>query len=206
MTTDEQHPQTPPMTDPQVLRAMTHPVRLRLYELLVAEGPATAARLSRYVPVAPGSLSYHLRTLAACGFVVEAEGPGTDGRERWWRAVPGGMRFSSGDFAGSAGGREALAAAQRVLAERRAARLREWEAGGPARWGENWADAAVSYDGLLRLTPDELREFGTELDALLERWGDRTRARAAAGTTPEPDTEQVFVIAQAFPFEGGTEG
>ncbi|MEU6413619.1 helix-turn-helix domain-containing protein [Microbispora sp. NPDC046933] len=182
------------ITDPKTLKVIAHPARLRLYEVLVAGGPATAAQLARHVAGAPGSLSYHLRQLAAHGFIEEAPDLGSDGRERWWRAIPGGVRWSPEDFEDSPGAREVAATAQRVLTGRHIDRLEEWLATGPRRWGPTWASAARSTDTVLRLDPDELRELGDELDAVIARWANRPDDGS--------DREQVFLFLHAFPIEG----
>ncbi len=181
------------ITDPMVLKIIAHPARLRLYEVLVAGGPATAAQLAKHVPGAPGSLSYHLRQLAAHGFIEEAPDLCKDGRERWWRAIPGGVRWSPEDFADSPGAQEVAASAQRVLVGRHIERLQEWLAEGPQRWGPTWASAAQSTDSVLRLTPKELRELGEELDAVIARWAKRPKSSGH---------EQVFLFLHAFPIAG----
>src|SRR3954468_12521712 len=73
------------VTDVRALRALAHPLRSRLLGRLRLHGPATASQLGRAVGESSGSTSYHLRQLAAYGFVEEVEGQGT-ARERWWRA------------------------------------------------------------------------------------------------------------------------
>jgi len=74
------------VTDPLALRALTHPLRLDLLELLSATGPATAAHCGRLLGVSQASCSFHLRQLAKYGFVVEAA-PGPDRRERKWSVL-----------------------------------------------------------------------------------------------------------------------
>ncbi|MFE2286458.1 winged helix-turn-helix domain-containing protein [Streptomyces sp. NPDC059443] len=197
--------QTKPVTDPRVLRVITHPIRLRLYEALIADGPATGARLSKTVPIAPGSLSYHLRQLAEYGYVEEAENQGSDSRERWWRAVPGGVRFSLADFSDSPGGREAVAAAVRVQTGRQLSRLQQWQNGGVERFGPEWAKASVSTDSLLSLTSDELRELSAEIDSVLEKWGKKSRAVREA-SAEDIGREHVFLFLHAFPFVGSGSG
>nr|WSS66253.1 winged helix-turn-helix domain-containing protein [Streptomyces sp. NBC_01177] len=184
---------------------IAHPIRLRLYEVLVTDGPATAARLAKYVPAAPGSLSYHLRQLAECGYIEEAPELRLDSRERWWRAVPGGVRWSAADFEGRPGAREAIASAQRVLTGRHLDRLRRWQTNGEQQWGEPWTSAAHSTDSVLHLTPDELQQLGTELDAVLDSWVQRSRAARASQEDNQPAEDedgsaQVFVFLHAFPF------
>ncbi len=65
------------------LRALAHPLRLRLLEVL-REGPATASQLGRALGESSGATSYHLRVLARAGMVEEDLERG-GGRERWWR-------------------------------------------------------------------------------------------------------------------------
>ncbi|MEV6520375.1 helix-turn-helix domain-containing protein [Longispora sp. NPDC051575] len=72
------------ITDPKAIRALAHPLRLNLLELLAAVGPATAAHCGRVLDVSQASCSFHLRQLAKYGFVVDA-GPGHDRRERQWQ-------------------------------------------------------------------------------------------------------------------------
>jgi DNA-binding transcriptional ArsR family regulator len=72
------------ISDPKAIRALAHPVRLDLLELLVANGPATAAQCGRILGVPQANCSFHLRQLAKYGFVEDA-GPGGDRRERQWQ-------------------------------------------------------------------------------------------------------------------------
>ena len=72
------------ITDPVAIRALAHPLRLDLLDLLSATGPATAAQCGRVLGVSQASCSFHLRQLGKYGFVVDA-GPGPDRRERQWR-------------------------------------------------------------------------------------------------------------------------
>jgi DNA-binding transcriptional ArsR family regulator len=68
------------------LRALSHPVRLRMLGLLRSEGPATATSLARRLDLNTGATSYHLRQLAQHGFIEEDTERGS-GRDRWWRAA-----------------------------------------------------------------------------------------------------------------------
>ncbi|NUP00619.1 MAG: helix-turn-helix domain-containing protein [Nonomuraea sp.] len=83
------------MTDPRPnvvvldatgLRALAHPLRVQLVDLLRRHGPSTATRLAERLGVNSGTASYHLRRLGAAGFVEEDAGRG-NARERWWRSV-----------------------------------------------------------------------------------------------------------------------
>lgn len=199
---------TSPITDPETLRAIAQPIRLRLYEALVANGPATAARLAQQVPAAPGSLSYHLRILADSGFVEEAPELGTDGRERWWRAVPGGIHWANDDLESSPGAQEVAVAAQSVIFSRQLDRIRTWIREGPSMWSPRWRSAAINIDAVLRLTPEELTAVYSEINAVLVRWrhnAGTSRPSPASGDRIErDDREAVFVLLHAFPFAAGS--
>ncbi len=83
------------ITDPLTVRALAHPLRLDLIEVLGTLGPATAARCGRQLGVSQASCSFHLRQLAKYGFVEEAE-PGPDRRERVWRLTDFEQSWQSG--------------------------------------------------------------------------------------------------------------
>jgi DNA-binding transcriptional ArsR family regulator len=68
------------------LRALAHPLRVQLVQLLHAEGPATASQLARRLGESSGATSYHLRALYRAGMVEEAEQ--RNARERWWQRTP----------------------------------------------------------------------------------------------------------------------
>ncbi len=176
-------PRTVRITDPETLRALAHPLRIRLLGLLRAEGPSTASRLGERVGESSGATSYHLRELARYGFVEDAPGLGT-GRERWWRAL---HEISSWDD--DAFDPELVGAVQRRVVESRALAYTGWlqDLGVVP-------DTAQFSDRLLHLTPDQTRGLGAELAAVLARWYDEESAEpGASGTAP------VLVFADAFP-------
>src|SRR5688572_10796820 len=70
----------------QQLKALSHPVRVRMLGLLRVDGPATATMLATRLGLNSGATSYHLRQLAQHGFVVDDQARG-NGRERWWKAA-----------------------------------------------------------------------------------------------------------------------
>ncbi len=72
--------------DASGLKALGHPVRLRMLGLLRIEGPATATTLATRLGLNTGATSYHLRQLAQHGFIVEDTERG-NARDRWWRAA-----------------------------------------------------------------------------------------------------------------------
>ncbi|MFD6275124.1 ArsR/SmtB family transcription factor [Streptomyces sp. NPDC060209] len=186
------------ITDLSRLKAFTNPLRMQLYRLLYAAGTATASQLAEQVDQAPSLVSYHLRKLAEHGFVSEASGQSTDGRERWWQvASEEGWGFRSSDFADTPEGTAVVGAVTRGIFDTRVSQYRAYldETGA---WGKAWTDAAFSSEWLLDLTPAELAEMSDELQAVAQRW--RERGKAAKETGTAEDREHVSVHLYSFPF------
>lgn len=214
----EEKRETAPIRGPETLRAIAHPLRLRLYEALTIGGPATAAHLARDVPAAPGSLSYHLRQLTQHGFVEEAPELATDGRERVWRAVAGGAHWEEEDLEASEGLREVATSAYLMNLARQHKRLATWVRHDTVRFGKPWRSAALSVDVLLHLDAEELSTLRAELEEVVDRWITRSREhrqntrsntrRDSSTVRPEergaPEAEDgreaVTVLMHAFPF------
>ncbi len=79
---------------PEGLKALSHPVRLRILGLLRSEGGATATTLAARLGLNSGATSYHLRQLEKAGFIAEDQERG-NGRDRWWRAAHQATRADS---------------------------------------------------------------------------------------------------------------
>lgn len=69
--------------DAKALRALAHPLRLRLLAVASSEGTITTTSASEHTGESSANCSFHLRLLARYGF-LEAAG-GRDRRERPWR-------------------------------------------------------------------------------------------------------------------------
>ena len=71
---------------PEQLKALGHPLRLRILELLGgSEGPLTNRELAQRLLVDPGHLHFHVRMLLRAGLIELAEGG--RGREKPYRPV-----------------------------------------------------------------------------------------------------------------------
>src|SRR5579875_3635314 len=79
----ERRSQLRDLRDPKDMRALAHPTRMALLEVLSLHGELTATQAAALVGESPSSCSFHLRTLAKHGFVEET-GSG-QGRQRPWR-------------------------------------------------------------------------------------------------------------------------
>jgi DNA-binding transcriptional ArsR family regulator len=152
--------------DVETLKVFTHPLRITLLRMLHDTGPATASLLGKRVDATPSLVSYHLRTLAAHGFVAEDPGHATDARERWWR-VEEDLTFSFEDFADDVVGREMSAGVARVLGSQSDERYRRF-LDEIESWGPRWAGAAFSGAPSLRLSAEEVLELSAAIDALVD--------------------------------------
>jgi DNA-binding transcriptional ArsR family regulator len=74
------------------LKALGHPLRLRVLEMLGAEGaePLTNRELAQMLDVDPGHLHFHVKMLLRAGLIERAEGG--KGREKPYRAVASTVR------------------------------------------------------------------------------------------------------------------
>ncbi|SHF81515.1 transcriptional regulator, ArsR family [Jatrophihabitans endophyticus] len=160
------------ITDAKALAAVTHPLRRRLMDILLLDGPATASMLAERTGQAVGNISHHLRTLAASDLVAEAPELARDRRERWWRLVTRTVQWSTTDFADDPASDALERAASSLNLERQAGYVRAWnEADQDAR--ETWGEGPFSTNTWLRLTPAELEQFSREFRDLAQRWRER---------------------------------
>ncbi len=161
------------LRSPEQLRALAHPRRLEILDLLTAHGPMTASECAAELEDSAASCSYHLRQLARFGFVEEAEGG--HGRNRPWRHVPVGNTIRAGTSPAERSAAESLAS---VLDARNLDRIRRYH---ERRGSDPWRETSSSSDWAIRLTEDELRELGSAMTALIAPLQQRT----FAGKAPE---------------------
>ena len=182
------------VTDVRALHALAHPLRSRLLGRLRLYGPATASQLGRAVGESSGSTSYHLRQLAAYGFVEEVEGQGT-ARERWWRARHRLTSWQAADIEEQEGGTEVEDELIRIQLDVRGRVLRAWQEQ-RQELGPAWTAAASLNDHVLRLRPDQARALADELNAVLARWMDEHPS-----DVPAEGTELVEVLTDVVPLK-----
>jgi DNA-binding transcriptional ArsR family regulator len=163
------------ITDPAVMRALAHPVRLRILARL-AESPATATECADAVGESPSSCSYHLRTLAKAGFVEEA--PAQDARERRWKVRTHSWRFSS---QGKSPEVVAAGEALRMAYLQADAQILDQYLLAESNLPEDWQEAALFRTANVFVTADELRELGARLSEAIDPYSRHDPAERPAG-------------------------
>jgi DNA-binding transcriptional ArsR family regulator len=156
------------VTDVDTLRALAHPLRVRLLGALRLHGPATASELGRRFGESSGSTSYHLRQLERFGFVIEDEEQPSR-RERRWRAAHDATSFRPSDFLDEDAGREALSVMEQQQLHFIVNTVQSWYRDRQT-WPRDWVDAADQSDLHPRLRPEDLRALNQELLAVVQRW------------------------------------
>jgi DNA-binding transcriptional ArsR family regulator len=172
------------LSDARELRALAHPVRMRLYEVLALHRSLTATQASKLVGGSPSSVAYHLRTLAKYGYVEETN-DGT-GRERPWRMAEIGFSFTE-----ESTDPEAKAAAQalsRQLFKRWLERREEYRRN-REQWPEELREAVGDWNTVMFGTVEEFRELQEAFYRLTEKYFDRIK-------NPElrPEGSQIFEL------------
>lgn len=183
------------MLSPSAMRGLVNPLRLRLLELLQADGPSTATELGRRVGQSTGVTSYHLRVLAQHGFIVEDEERGDD-RDRWWRAVHRSTSFSfrvPGDPA-TADTVDQAAQFVRLNAEASHRRVLDWVDTLPSQADELAAMPWTVSDWPLTLTPEQARMVVTAVRELVTRF-----QRDPDSPSSDADAVRVHAQFQLFP-------
>ena len=179
------------LTEAQALSALANPFRARMIDALKVDGPSTASALAQRTGQAVGSASHHLKVLSEAGLVSEAPELARDRRERWWRLVDRGTRWSTFDLLDDPAALSAAREAEALNLRRQIERLQDWMAN--AETSPEWMAVAFASQHWLRVTPAELNEVSEEIIELLTKWSQRP--------LPEDgqEREPVLVFARGFP-------
>jgi DNA-binding transcriptional ArsR family regulator len=177
--------------DLRSLRALAHPLRVEILQVLSSDGPSTSTRLAARIGVRSGSTSWHLTKLAEAGLVVEDPERGTL-RERWWQAASPGWWMDAAAYLGDEGTNvEATLVLSSVIRQH----LRRAEQFLGEDWPEEWRRAWILETALpMRLTPQRLTELGKRLRSVL---------RDFSAYSNEVDAETVLVQVHGFPVHRG---
>ena len=175
------------LTDPKAMRAIAHPVRMALLELMSVATTLTATQASEALGESPANCAFHLRTLAKYGYVTEAGGG--KGRERPWKLANTQIRLTTNhDDADTAMTARTLHAFWLARLLRRAQQILTSQ----EQYPDVWRGADQEWQSVAFITPDELREVGDAIDGVLCRFKDRHHdaSKQQAGAFP---VELVFL-------------
>lgn len=175
--------------------AFHHPVRRRLFDALIGDGPSPVGVLARRCHVAVGSASYHLGVLHRNGWVQPAPELSGDTRESWWRARHAELAWSTPDLTVSAAGRHVLSLAEREDVTYEFRSVMAWLAHRedlPSKWQHSMSSGA-----LITATDTQLIDLKLRMEALVADWSEA--CIRDQNETPDKDRWPVRVIARVFP-------
>ncbi len=172
------------------MRALAHPLRLRIREILDDEGPLTATQLSERIGESPANCSFHLRTLAKYGFIEEAEG-GT-GRNRPWQTRRGTMHVAPEKLTGDA--KRAAVAMSDALRTALFRRIERWAHRHAEQLPKPWRTVGFEMEYDTTLSPAELKRVGEQIGEILRA----SQTSRTDGKEPA-DTRRVTIAVQGFP-------
>lgn len=160
-------------TDPAVMRALAHPLRIDILDLIDDLREATASEIAARTGQTVANCSFHLRVLASAGLIERAE---PRGREKPWRSVHGrrDLRPAPDDPA-SVDQSTTLAS---VYVQREAARILRFlaEAPGVLQNGSGageWLDAITVNTSRFWATAEEMAQLAQDIQQLTDRFAGR---------------------------------
>ena len=174
------------------LKALAHPLRVKIVDTLTTYGAFTASGLAERLGESSGATSYHLRQLEKHGFVREDTQKGS-ARERWWERSPEGISVMPIEYPPSSAERSASDLLTREWQVMRDALLGDFIAHGSEQLERRWFEASTLNTVNLRLTSDQLHDLVAEIETITERYSALYKREGVPGTRP------VQVQFNAFP-------
>ena len=180
--------------DAGALKALAHPLRVRILDLLAERGPQTASSLAALIGESSGATSYHLRALAAHDLIREVADRGT-ARERWWERPRGRFSFAGPDETMTPSNRAAAQIVQDEFFRQRHQRVMEHLHRSSSGQPEEWRDAATFTTTMLDMTAAQVRELSAEIDAVIEAAVVRYRGQTGPGVRRVAMHSDLFDVA-----------
>jgi predicted ArsR family transcriptional regulator len=169
------------IVDPAMMRALAHPLKWALMEVLLVDGPATSTRCAELVGESQANCSFHLRQLARYGLVEAAPSPSK--RERPWRLTTPEQSWSTAQP--DEPGRQAATELEQVFLQHEMAKLMRWQRSRTS-YPSEWSHAALRAGAMTWLTAEELEQLSNELWQVMSRFRNRLEDPEArpAGSRP----------------------
>lgn len=177
--------------DAGALKALAHPLRVRIFDLLSTHGPQTASSLASMLGETSGSTSYHLRTLSAHDLIHEVEGRGT-ARERWWELPEGRIDIPGPSKSMSPANRAAAQIVSSEFFRLRHETLMSYVNRPDTDVPEGWKDTGLIATTLLEMTPSQMAGLKDELMAVVDSAVERFRGQTG------PDVRRVSLRTELF--------
>lgn len=191
MTDASASPASERVTDPARLRALAHPIRLRIFDILTERDSTTATECGALIGESAASCSFHLRMLEKYGFAQRLP---SRGREKPWRATARSwdMRPAPGSPASRRAMQEIATLGLDAEWERTRAAFAQLE-----DEPEEWVQASTFTRSTFWATAEELAELSRDLQTITDRFAGRGAdpskrpsgarfARLVAVANPEP--------------------
>ncbi|SDQ09637.1 helix-turn-helix domain-containing protein [Microbacterium sp. cf332] len=191
--------------DAGALRALAHPVRVQLYDILSQQGPQTASSLAAMTGESSGSTSYHLRALAKHDLIRELPERGT-ARERWWERPSGGVSFPGPDALRTPAGRAATQVVMGEFLDRRHAQLMRYVSTTLRDELDPWAQNALITSASVTVTADQLGEINARIQRAVDEIVDEYRLERDTDGISDGERRVVALRADAFPLVDGGDG
>ncbi|QEW03324.1 ArsR/SmtB family transcription factor [Microbacterium lushaniae] len=179
--------------DAGALRALAHPLRVQIYDILSQYGPQTSSSLAALTGESSGATSYHLRALARQDLIREVTGRGT-GRERWWERPVGGVELSGPEAARTPAGRAAMQVVMTETLNRRHQQLMAWIATAMDTEPEEWRGASMISTGTARLTSAQLAALTSRIQTIIDETVDTYRDQQGEDVRPVTIRSDVFPL------------
>ena len=176
-----------------VITAVHHPLRRRIFDVLLLHGAVQVGTLAKRLDAQVGSISHHLRMLERAGVVERADDPNGDKRTSWWQLAREGFSWSTSDFEDAPSMALLAREAERQTIKGQIERLQRFR---NQRDDPRFDDyTAVNTEYLSWATPEELTDLAEQIKSVMERW--------RAGIDPSDGQKRVpvFAFAHVFPTE-----
>ena len=177
------HPTAP---DPRALRALAHPLRWQLMDLIGSETTATATRCAEVLGESVASCSYHLGILGKYGYIELV--PGQTGKEKPWRLVSRQQNLDPSDL--DTEGALAAEAAAGAFLDHELARIKQ-RLSRISLEPEPWRAASLLIGNTTWMTAEELHGITDQLKQLVSTH----KERAADPTARPPGAREVRLLA-----------
>lgn len=165
---------TTTLTSP-MLKAMSHPVRRRLLQLMERTAPARATDLAAELGLPVNQVSFHLRSLARADLIAEAPEHARDRRDRVWVPTSRSYRLTRPSEPVSAEDSQVLEAFLGETAgevQDLVRKVLSWATDFAAGRDDEHRGAATQE--IVRLTAEEVRELVLAIDRLVEQTQQRS--------------------------------